>query len=1012
MSNNTKLLCLFLKAQKQDKLSEQGYAMAIVSILTIIMFSLLAASLVFSNLAKSRTDAFVNNQNSFYVAESGLNKRAIEFRTKLETYSGVKEISDLAGGTTLANCYTEGSSPSTFTGTDYLGCRNYSFKSRDNAATVAAKGGGISLNNAKTDEAVNEYMAYTVITKDDPLSISIPSAEDYAGLNALEYKYVLHSTAKKPVKSEATAAGNAAKSSTNVDLSLTFTNRVISLFQFAIFYNGDLEFNSTSPMQVQGWVHSNANIYIQPAGVVGSSSNSITTFLTKVSAAGKIYNRIDAWLPGIGRTGITRLLLTGTSCPDNTVVTLPSTSNCQDISAISAYGPSNTDPLTATVIDTFQKKLQVGITKLKTPPVGFTRKRNYETNDIGEYYAKADMRLTFVPNRGTSTTVIPFDFTAMTTTGSGTCSTTAPTGSNDPDANYIDPNREGQSTLKCNQLTKGQLQSLRQPVMVLTELNQTSTLQSQENTALDRPTLPTPPVLDPLNDPPSDPTNRNKILRALQVAIASNPEPISLDSLNKSISDPSLSGVKAEFKRLLDIMFPVPTTGTPTLAEQANQADKTLLLTSSTPNQIAALRNAWFLPAPIQRVRTTNGATTDNPTGSGFYDGRELRWIEVLQTNIASLAVWNRDGLYVAASDTTMTSVYASSETDRDNAFNDATASYSTSGLAFDRATAASIPSTMTAKGLQPLGLGSIDSTEGGLVLYASVSDDLDGDGSIDATKDITKDTTKPVQKTKVVSGVSTTTTIDYLRKYPGVSDGKKSPFAFAFNGGDYLPNNLLLSSDQAIYVQGNFNNNNNDGTTIPLTGANTTPSANRLSASIIADTITVLSNECIDRTAPSALGVPAGQLNCGLPVAAKLVGSPMVINAAFLSNTDASVGNYQGTAGETLPAEADRKYSGGVNNYIRLLEDWNNGGTGSPYTLNYMGSMISLGAPLEYSGEFRPGGEVASGPGVTPIVLDSYFNIPFRNFSYDSNFNSVDKMPPLTPKASYIQQKNFSRNY
>jgi Tfp pilus assembly protein PilX len=1014
MSNNTKLLCLFLKAQKQDKLSEQGYAMAVVSIITIIMFSLLAASLVFTNLAKSRTNAFVDNQNSFFVAESGLNKRAIEFRSKLETYSGVADISALTGTKTLTDCFAEGASSDTFTGTDYLGCRNYSFKSRDNAATVAGKGGGISINNAKADEAVNEYMAYTVISQNEPQSISIPAAEDYAGLNALEYKYVLLATAKKPVKSEVTAAANAAKSSTNIDLSMTFTNRVISLFQFAIFYNGDLEFNSTSPMQVQGWVHSNANIYVQPAGVSGASNNSLTTFLTKVSAVGKIYNRVDAWAPGIGRTGITRLLLTGTSCPGSDVFPLPSTSNCKDISD---YSASNTSPLTTTEIDTFQKKLQAGISKLKTPPAGFTRKRSYATDKIGEYFAKADMRLDFVPNRGTSAAVIPFNFTAMTTTGSGTCSTAAPGAGSDPDANYIDPNREGQSTLKCNQLTKGQLQSLRQPVLVLTKLNQTSTLQFQENTALDRPTLPTPPALNTLNDTLA---NKSKILRALQVAIVSNPDPISVDLLDKSLNDSALTAVKANFIELLDIMFPVPTIGTPTPAQLANQADKTTLL-SKTPNEIAALREAWFLPAPIQRVRTTTGATTDNPTGSGFYDGRELRWISVLQTNIASLAVWNRDGLYVNDA-TALTLAYTSSLGNRTTAFDNANAFDAThvlspttifntangaDGLVFDRATTI----LSSAKGLQKLGLGSIDSTEGGLVVYASVNDDLNGNGSIDTTNEITGDTTQPIQETKVVGGVSTTTTIDYLRKYPGAAAIKKSPFAFAFTGGDYLPNNLLLSSDQAIYVQGNFNNNKNDGNPIPNSTANT-PSTTRLSASIVADTITVLSNECINKTTPSALGVPAGQLNCGVPVAANLVGSPMVINAAFLSNTDASIGNYQGVVGETLPAEADRKYSGGVNNYIRLLEDWNNGGTGSPYTLNYMGSMISLGVPLEYSGKYRAGGDIASSPGVIPVLLASYYNIPFRSYSYDPNFNNVDKMPPLTPKASYIQQKNFSRTY
>jgi hypothetical protein len=1039
MSNNTKLFCLFLKAQKKDKLSEQGYAMAVVSMLSIIMFSLLAASLIFSNLAKSRTDAFVDNQSSYSVAESGLNKRAIEFRRQLETYSGVKNISALTASQTLADCFGQGASPDTPTGTDYLGCRNYSFKSSDNISSVI-EGGNISLNSGKkrdpitgllTDEDAvqNKYMAYTLVTKNDPQTIAIPSTEDYEGLNALEYKYVLSSTAKKPGNSETTAAGNAAKSSANIDLSMTFTNRVISLFQFAIFYNGDLEFNSTSQMQVEGWVHSNANIYVQPAGEPGSTTKSMTTFLSKVSAVGSIYNRVDAWTPpGATRTGITRLLLTGatgTTCPDNTVFPLPSTSNCKDIPD---YYAGNTDPLTSTQIDTFQKKLQAGISKLKTPPSSFTRKRSYRTDkvEIGEYFAKADMRLDFVPNRGSTNKVIPFNFTAMTTTGSGACSTTAPAATGtDPDANYVDPKREGLSTLKCNKLTKGQLQSLRQPVMVLTELNQTTALASLENTTLGRPTtLPSAPGLRGLNNTDA---NKSKILRALQVALVSTPAPISVDRLGISFNDAryltstdssydlTLVAFRDEFSRLLDLLFPVPATGTLNSAEQDNRDDKRDLLRVS-PNEIAALRSAWFLPAPIQQVIRTNanGTTAANPS-SGFYDGRERRWISVLQTNIASLAVWNRDGLYVNDS-SSLTLDYASSETDRNLAFNSGTGANFTDGLAFTRAS--TIPSG--AKGLQTLGLGSIDATEGGLVLHASVNDDLDGDG----TADITKDTTKPITETRTVGGVTTTTTIDYFRRYPGVTGTPKSPYAFAFTGGDYLPNNLLLSSDQAIYVQGDFNNNTirmSDGSkrNRMLDGSQpvvrdftaNTPSDTRLSASIIADTITVLSNDCISSNPPpvGVAGVPVGQLNCGIGDSgggANLVTRPMVINAAFLSNTDVSNGNL-GT--DRYDSARDKSYSGGVNNYIRLLEDWNNAGT--PYTLNYMGSMISLGAPLEYSGKYRPGGEASPSSGST-FVGASYYNIPFRSFKYDTNFSSVERMPPLTPKASYIQQKNFSRKY
>jgi hypothetical protein len=1080
MNNNTKLFCLLLKAQKIDKSSEQGYAMAVVSMLSIIMFSLLAASMIFSNLAKSRTDAFVDSHSSFSVAESGLNKRAIEFRKKLETYSGVDGVIEPIGDRALSSCFGLGipagtSSESTPTGTNDFECRNYRFESSNNISKVAA-GANIALNSGGQDK--NAYVAYTFVadrtnyTNGAARYIPIPTGERFAGLNAAEYNYVVYSAGKKPVtlpqnltlpvytddqraavnrqqqgktaeandpaliaaynniKSQAEAAGAAAaaegRSSNNASLSMTFTNRVVPLFQFGIFYNGDMEFNSTAPMQINGWVHSNANIYVQPAGVNPDEAKSITTFLANVSAVGSIYNRIDAWTPGVGRTGITRVLLTGNSC----ATTQATPSNCQDIPA---YDAGVSTPLTLQQVNAFSnKKVQdgtAGTTLLITPSPGFTRKRNYADDKIGKYYAQADMRLEMVPDRDVTSkastpwirneAIIPFNFTAIRTGGTGVCVTTLPAANTDPDPAYVDPTREKISTRHCNKFTKGQLQSLRQPVMVLTNINQTNGLRTTEDTTLGKPSTlvpPLPAVVPPVLDPIVINATKTKILRALQVALVSTPAPVPFENLDTLFDDPvyasgSLGVFKTGFSYLLD-QIPI--------AELPVNDKITLLKTS--PKQIAALMDAWFLPAPIQRVERP-AADTDlvesakNLRSSGFYDGREHRWITMLQTNIASLSVWNRDGVYVDALDAILTSVYATDNAARGIAF---AGGNSTNELAFDRANP---DSTKPVGSLQYLGLGSSDKTEGGLVFHASVSDDLDGNGTISATHDITIDRIaaneirqKNTDNSDYIDpDTGNVVVLDYLRTYPAdptnPSNAKrKSPFAFTFNGGNYLPNALLLSSDQSIYIQGNFNNN---GAVQPDNSPNT-PSGDRLPASIVADTITALSNECINPSvaANNFLGIRIGQIKCGLPPTIdgtpksyESVSSAMTINAALLSNTPVSNGNKG--AGRLVGGIGSESYSGGVNNYIRLLEDWNNNDV--PYALNYMGSLISLGAPLEYSGDYKPGG----GDPAPAIVADRpYYNIPFRNFNYDVNFRDVEKLPPLTPKASYVQQKNFGRTY
>jgi Tfp pilus assembly protein PilX len=79
------LFHFILRAQQiaqQDGRSEKGYAMLMVSMISIALFSMLAAYMTMTNLNKSSTSAYVDGTNTFYVAESGLNRRAQQLRDK------------------------------------------------------------------------------------------------------------------------------------------------------------------------------------------------------------------------------------------------------------------------------------------------------------------------------------------------------------------------------------------------------------------------------------------------------------------------------------------------------------------------------------------------------------------------------------------------------------------------------------------------------------------------------------------------------------------------------------------------------------------------------------------------------------------------------------------------------------------------------------------------------------------------------------------------------------------
>ena len=193
----------------------------------------------------------------------------------------------------------------------------------------------------------------------------------------------------------------------------------------------------------------------------------------------------------------------------------------------------------------------------------------------------------------------------------------------------------------------------------------------------------------------------------------------------------------------------------------------------------------------------------------------------------------------------------------------------------------------------------------------------------------------------------------------------------------------LTIVSDQAAYIQGDYNKRDDPFT--PVTPAineaddpaTTAVVERKRPAAILADTINVLSDNWNpnDSTSTGGLGGrPALQTQ---------------INAAFLAATD-TTGGAEGAAG------LGGAYNGGLENYPRLHEDW------SGQTLSYRGSFVSLGTPLHVNGPWCNTG----GP---PCNI---YNAPVRNWDYDADFNNAANLPPLTPRFVYLRQEVFSRSF
>jgi hypothetical protein len=1043
-----KLLCFILRAQQiaqQKSDQESGYAMVIVSIVSVVLFSMMGAYLLLTNISKLSTNAYVDGTNTFYAAESGLNQRANQLRQSFVGYTlpeglspGQTTTTDPVSPNNISSCFAVPiSTPTSMTSNDFE-CRNYAFKYNNNSANVAGSGGSVTASNVSKQI---DYTAFTFVADktsyDSTLPIKapvpsvIPAGQLYAGLNSQQYRYTVYSAAAKIDPTD--PVGSVQRGDAQTVLQMDFKSQIIPLFQFAAFYDRDLEINSSTPMALTGRIHTNANLYVQPTPLVATDPG--IDFLSKVTVAGDIYNRVDASpTPTAQLKGISRVLLNNT-----TAANFPE------------YEKSVEDPLTAAQISTLLGQVASkgnGVNPLSPPAPGFLRKRNYHTNQIGEYFGKADLRLEMTPN-----SPIPFKFTAIQSGANakgGTCTTTFTSGQ-DPAQNYIDPSREG-SNFKCTQLNLGQITSLQQPVLVLTRGNT-----EEEARFCAKPTDgSTDRLRDILNyaGVTADPTTAglsaaqvDKVLRALQVAVSAFRQP--LDYLNVSAAGALPANLQTTFATLL---------ADSTLNIGLSNAQVTAISTAS-PASIAKARRSCFLPAPVVAIAQNHGYNGNTPptqptpltpwggtdstpvtpdkalsflfdsvvgikaanaqvTGGssrGLYDLREWRWMQVLQTNIESLTVWNRDGRFVSLSGADLT--VPATTTDLVAALNSSDASiaptnppaadaFAGNGVLFTRA----LPNGTVVGSFDRLGLAAADRTERGLVMHAHVSDYLDGRAP-DGTPDADGDPNQKIYKVNaddywVNDAAGNPIVLDYYRLYPSTKATgytKNSPYAFAVNGGRNLPSSMTVASDQAIYLQGDYN------------------TVDKKPAAVMGDTITTLSVNCVSpNQATDPFTIPTANVNClinswsltsTVPAVSPWTGAPITstdigtmygarttsVNAAFLSFTNQSRGNLginRNYKGSWL------NYSGGLNNYMRFVENW------SGQNFNYNGSLVSLGTPLEFNGWFR-----ASRPVTADKLSDSYFSPPNRNFTYDTSFNAYPSLPPMTPSVIYLQQDVFRRN-
>jgi hypothetical protein len=178
-------------------------------------------------------------------------------------------------------------------------------------------------------------------------------------------------------------------------------------------------------------------------------------------------------------------------------------------------------------------------------------------------------------------------------------------------------------------------------------------------------------------------------------------------------------------------------------------------------------------------------------------------------------------------------------------------------------------------------------------------------------------------------------------------------PAVRLINGAILPPHGLTVITPQPLYVWGNYNIETN------ATGgssAGTTNTTYTLPAAIMADAVTVLSARWLDSYTSST------------SLSTRLVGNTLTVNAAVI----------EGIVPSFTDAGSVKHYSGGLENYFRLLENW------SGQSLWYNGSFVAM-FPSQYATNYW------QSPGV-------YYQVPTRDWGLDQNFKNFFKLPPLTP--------------
>jgi Tfp pilus assembly protein PilX len=213
----------------------------------------------------------------------------------------------------------------------------------------------------------------------------------------------------------------------------------------------------------------------------------------------------------------------------------------------------------------------------------------------------------------------------------------------------------------------------------------------------------------------------------------------------------------------------------------------------------------------------------------------------------------------------------------------------------------------------------------------------------------------------------------------------------------------FTVGSENPVYIQGNYNSNcyTAGGSDCTPGNANVDATWNagaepiHAAAAVIADAVTVLSNNWEDAGATGALYSgsllnptnPSGQ---SVPAA-----TPNRIAVNTYYRVAVAGGKNIAFLNTTQNPEFSFGMDGGIHNFLRFLEDW--GGLATQQNLNYKGSLVSLYYATYATGTFK--------------CCNLVYNPPSRNYVFDPLFALPQNLPPGTPMFRNVDNLSYRQN-